>query len=62
MMLLYLGKMERNMKYLDEELEEEKIRQDIERFVTRCTICQKATSRLNPHDLCMPLRFCFGTI
>jgi hypothetical protein len=28
---------------------------DIERFMARCTTCQKAKSRLNPHDLYMPL-------
>jgi hypothetical protein len=28
---------------------------DIERFVSRCTTCQKAKSRLNPHDLYMHL-------
>jgi hypothetical protein len=31
------------------------MRQDIERFVARCTTCQKAKSRLNPHGLYMPL-------
>ena len=33
MMLLYLEKMERTRKYLDEDLEDEKIRQDVEQFV-----------------------------
>ena len=28
----------------------------MERFVARCTTCQKAKSRLNPHGLYMPLR------
>jgi hypothetical protein len=28
---------------------------DVERFVARCTTCQKAKSRLNPHGLYMPL-------
>ncbi|WVZ89622.1 LOW QUALITY PROTEIN: hypothetical protein U9M48_036001 [Paspalum notatum var. saurae] len=32
-----------------------KVRQDVERFVSRCTTCQKAKSRLNPHGLYMPL-------
>jgi hypothetical protein len=27
----------------------------VERFVGRCTTCQKAKSRLNPHGLYMPL-------
>ena len=32
-----------------------KMRRDVERFVARCTTCQKAKSRLNPHGLYMPL-------
>jgi hypothetical protein len=28
---------------------------DVERFMARCTTCQKAKSRLNPHGLYMPL-------
>jgi hypothetical protein len=32
-----------------------KMRRDVVRFVARCTTCQKAKSRLNPHGLCMPL-------
>jgi hypothetical protein len=32
-----------------------KMRRDIERFVARCTTCQKAKSRLNTHGLYMPL-------
>jgi hypothetical protein len=32
-----------------------RMRRDVERFVTRCTTCQKAKSRLNPHGLYMPL-------
>jgi hypothetical protein len=32
-----------------------KMRRDVERFVARCTTCQKAKSWLNPHDLYMPL-------
>ncbi|WVZ76705.1 hypothetical protein U9M48_024657 [Paspalum notatum var. saurae] len=32
-----------------------KMRRDIERFVSRCTTCQKSKSRLNPHGLYMPL-------
>ncbi|WVZ51899.1 hypothetical protein U9M48_002999 [Paspalum notatum var. saurae] len=32
-----------------------KMRRDIERFVSRCTTCQTAKSRLNPHGLYMPL-------
>src|SRR5581483_10928584 len=32
-----------------------KMRRDIERFVARCTNCQTAKSRLNPHGLYMPL-------
>jgi hypothetical protein len=31
------------------------LRRDVEHFVTRCTTCQKAKSRLNPHGLYMPL-------
>nr|ABF95971.1 retrotransposon protein, putative, Ty3-gypsy subclass [Oryza sativa Japonica Group] len=27
-----------------------RMRKDVEKFVARCTICQKAKSRLNPHD------------
>ena len=32
-----------------------KKRRDVDRFVVRCTTCQKAMSRLNPHGLYMPL-------
>jgi hypothetical protein len=32
-----------------------KMRRDMVRFVARCTTCQKAKSRLNPHGLYMPL-------
>jgi hypothetical protein len=32
-----------------------KMRHDVERYVSRCTTCNKAKSRLNPHGLCMPL-------
>jgi hypothetical protein len=32
-----------------------KMRKDVVRFVARCTTCQKAKSRLNPHGLYMPL-------
>ena len=32
-----------------------KMRRDVERYVARCTTCQKAKSRLNPHGLYMPL-------
>jgi hypothetical protein len=32
-----------------------KMRRDVERYVPRCTTCNKAKSRFNPHDLCMPL-------
>ena len=31
------------------------MRRDVERFVARCTTCQKAKSRLNPHGSYMPL-------
>jgi hypothetical protein len=31
------------------------MRHDVERYVSRCTICNKAKSRLNPHFLYMPL-------
>jgi hypothetical protein len=31
------------------------MRRDVESFVARCTTCQKAKSRLNPHGLYMPL-------
>jgi len=62
MMLLYLEKMERTRKYLDEDLEDEKIRQDVEQFVTRCTICQKAKSRLNPQFIYASSCSFFGRI
>ncbi|WVZ51754.1 hypothetical protein U9M48_002866 [Paspalum notatum var. saurae] len=32
-----------------------KMRRDVERFVSRCTTCQKVKSRLNPHGLYMSL-------
>ncbi|WVZ93815.1 hypothetical protein U9M48_039770 [Paspalum notatum var. saurae] len=32
-----------------------KMKRDVERFVSRCTTCQKAKSQLNPHGLYMPL-------
>jgi hypothetical protein len=32
-----------------------KMRRDVERYVLRCTTCNKAKSRLNPHGLYMPL-------
>ena len=32
-----------------------KMRKDVERFVARCTTCQKAKSWLNPHGLYLPL-------
>jgi hypothetical protein len=32
-----------------------KMRRDMERYVSRCTTCNKAKSRLNPHCLYMPL-------
>ena len=32
-----------------------KMRRDVECFVARCTTCQKAMSRLNPHGLYMSL-------
>jgi hypothetical protein len=32
-----------------------KIRRDVERYVSRCTTCNKAKSRLNPHGLYIPL-------
>jgi hypothetical protein len=32
-----------------------KMRCDVERYVSRCTTCNKAKSRLNPHGLYMPL-------
>ena len=32
-----------------------KMRRDAERYVSRCTTCNKAKSRLNPHGLYMPL-------
>ena len=32
-----------------------RMRRDVERYVARCTTCQKAKSRLNPHGLYMPL-------
>jgi transposase InsO family protein len=33
----------------------QKMRRDVERYVSRCTTCNKAKSRLNPHGLYMPL-------
>jgi hypothetical protein len=33
-----------------------KMRRDVERYVSRCTTCNKAKSRLNSHGLYMPLR------
>jgi hypothetical protein len=32
-----------------------KMRHDVERYVARCTTCQKTKSHLNPHGLYMPL-------
>jgi transposase InsO family protein len=32
-----------------------RMRRDVECYVSRCTTCYKAKSRLNPHDLYMPL-------
>jgi hypothetical protein len=32
-----------------------KMRRDVERYVSRCTTCNKAKSRLNPYGLYMPL-------
>jgi hypothetical protein len=32
-----------------------KMRRNVECYVSRCTICNKAKSRLNPHSLYMPL-------
>jgi hypothetical protein len=32
-----------------------KMRRDVERYVSQCTTCNKAKSRLNPHGLHMPL-------
>jgi len=32
-----------------------KMRRDVERYVSRCTTCNKAKSRLSPHGLYMPL-------
>jgi hypothetical protein len=32
-----------------------KMRHDVECYVSRCTICNKAKSRLNPHGLYMPI-------
>jgi hypothetical protein len=32
-----------------------KMRRDVERYVPRCTTCNKAKSRLNPQDLYIPL-------
>jgi hypothetical protein len=33
----------------------QKMRRDVERYVSRCMTCNKAKSRLNPHGLYMPL-------
>ena len=32
-----------------------KLRRNVEHYVSRCTTCHKAKSRLNPHSLYMPL-------
>jgi hypothetical protein len=32
-----------------------RMRKDVDRFMARCTTCQKAKSHLNPHGLYMPL-------
>ena len=32
-----------------------RMRRDVERYMARCTICQKAKSQLNPHGLYLPL-------
>jgi hypothetical protein len=32
-----------------------RMRHDVERYVSRCSTCNKAKSRLNPHGLYMPL-------
>ena len=32
-----------------------RMRCDVERYVSRCTTCNKAKSHLNPHGLYMPL-------
>jgi hypothetical protein len=32
-----------------------KMRRDVERYMSRCTTCNKVKSRLNPHSLYMPL-------
>jgi hypothetical protein len=32
-----------------------RMQRDVERYVSRCTTCNKAKSRLNPHGLYMPL-------
>jgi hypothetical protein len=32
-----------------------KMRRDVERYMSRCTTCNKAKSQLNPHDLYIPL-------
>jgi hypothetical protein len=32
-----------------------RLRRDVERYVARCTTCNKAKSRLNPHGLYLPL-------
>jgi hypothetical protein len=32
-----------------------RMRRDIEHYVSRCSTCNKAMSRLNPHGLYMPL-------
>ena len=37
-----------------------KMRRDVERFIARCTTCQKAKSRLNPHGyICLYLYLVF---
>jgi hypothetical protein len=33
------------------------MRHDVEHYMSRCTTCNKAKSRLNPHGLYMPLLF-----
>jgi hypothetical protein len=33
----------------------QKMRRNVEHYVSRCTTCNKTKSRLNPHGPCMPL-------
>jgi hypothetical protein len=46
---------EENRGCTDSYFFRQKMRRDLERYVSWCTTCNKAKSRLNPHGLYMPL-------